>query len=386
MKAEFKRVLSPPKSSFFLFGPRATGKSTWLGRQLHADLVINLLKAKDFLKYSKNPNLLSEAISGNPSIKCVVIDEIQKIPELLDEVHSIIYEKQDSLQFILTGSSARKLKTVDSNLLAGRALVRKFYPLTAVEIGENFDIEKALRFGLLPKVWTLDSDAERNDLLYAYVVTYLREEIQREALVRNIPGYSSFLEHMALRNAQVINLNNIAKEVGVARSTVQGYLQILEDTLLGISLNPIHLKAKVKEVSNPKFYFFDCGVVRALINELDEGTKNIKGYLLETYVLHELRAYSDYHSKRYNFHYWGTPSENEVDFIISTGSKMVGVEVKSSTRWKKEFNFGLKTLLKEKKIIKGYGVYMGTDVLNVDGIIVIPATQFSKYLTQNSLF
>lgn len=382
----FKRSLRPPNSSFFLFGPRATGKTTWLTKQANADLFINLLKSSEFLRYSKHPEELSQIIQANPSWKCIVIDEIQKVPALLDEVHSLIFEREGQVRFILSGSSARKLKKSGVNMLAGRALVRRLSPLTGLELQKDFDLQKSLSFGMLPQVWTISTEEEKIDYLYAYVETYLKEEIQQEALTRNLPAYSSFLEHMALRNSQVINLQNLSKEIGVARTTLKGYLEILEDTLLGYSLSPIQLKAKVKEVATPKFYFFDTGVIRALSNSLNENFDTIKGSLLETYILHELMAHSNYNNKHWQFNYWATPNQTEVDFIISSGQNRVGIEIKSAAHWKDKFSFGLNILLAEGKIKKALGVYTGDEIIQKGHVTVIPAAKFSMYLVENDFF
>lgn len=382
---KFNRQLVPPKASFFLFGPRATGKSTWLRDQVQPNLTIDLLRSSDFLRFSNHPEELRANVEGSRP-KRVVIDEIQKVPSLLDEVHSLLFDFEEQVQFILTGSSARKLKRSRANLLAGRALVRRFHPLTGSEIGDNFGIEKALRFGLLPKVWNLETEAEKRDYLYSYVETYLREEIQQEASVRNLPSYTAFLEHFALRNAQVINLQNVSQETGIARTTLNGYLDILEQTLLGIRLAPIKLKAKIKEVATPKFYFFDPGVVRGLSLTLDEDLGSQKGYLLETYVLHELQSHADYSGERLSFHYWATPSDNEVDFIVSKGKSVVGIEVKSSQRWDLDFNRGLNTLLEGGKIKKAFGVYLGNEKQKKGKVTVLPAHTFSQFLYKGGLF
>jgi predicted AAA+ superfamily ATPase len=381
------RSLVPPKDSFFLFGPRATGKSTWLNQNLKADFFIDLLKSKDFLRFSQHPEDLSDLVKGNPKWKCIVIDEIQKVPHLLDEIHSLIFSSHNKLQFILTGSSARKLKREHANLLAGRALVRKFHPITGYELATNLNINELLEFGMLPRIFGLKTIDEKKDYLYSYVETYLKEEIQQEALTRNLPAYSKFLEHLALRNSQVLNLQNLSSQIGVARTTLKGYLEILEDTLIGQTLQPLHLQAKVKEVSTPKFYFFDTGVVRALSQTLDDPLDSIsKGSQLETYILHELVSYSDYFQKRWNFYYWGTPSDSEVDFIISHGKTNFGIEVKSSVKWKDEFNKGLNILIDAGKIKKGFGVYLGNEIIQKDRIVVIPAKQFSQILTENKFF
>jgi len=380
-----ERVLQVPKESFFLFGPRATGKTTWLREQIKADYYIDLLKSKEYLRFSQKPHELSEIIEANPSWKCIIIDEIQKAPQLLDEIHSLIFESKNKLKFILTGSSARKLKKSSTNLLAGRALIRKFHPLMATELKKKFSINESLRFGMLPRIWGLENQQERIDYLYSYVESYLKEEIQQEALTRNLPAYSKFLEHMAIRNSQVINLQNLSQQIGVARTTLKGYLEILEDTLLGFSLPSIQLKAKVKEVATPKFYFFDTGVINTLTHSLEEDIKNNLGSLLETYILHELISFSDYNNKRWQFYYWGTPGDTEVDFILSAGKKNIGIEVKSSTTWDKSYNYGLNVLLEEKKIQKAYGVYLGNEMIKKDNILVLPAKSFSTYLMNNDL-
>jgi predicted AAA+ superfamily ATPase len=381
-----KRILPLPEKSFFLFGPRATGKSTWLKNQVKPDFIVDLLKARDFQRYSTDLGYLREVIEANPKYKTIVIDEIQKLPGLLDEVHSLIFDYKDRLQFILTGSSARRLKTQNVNLLAGRAIVRHFHQFSRVEIPSQFKLDVCLKYGMLPEVWNLKTEEEKKDYLVSYVETYLKEEVQQEAAVRSLPSYLRFLEHFALRNAQVINLQNLSQEVGVARTTLTGYLDILEQTLLGFRLLPIHLKAKVKEVSKPKFYFFDTGIVRALSKTLDDDFRDEHGQLLETYILHELRTFCDYFQPRAVIHYWGTPGENEVDFILSKGKDFIGIEVKSSKNWSNEFSFGLKTLLDAGKIRKAIGVYQGKDILKKGEIMIYPLQDFVELLFARKIF
>lgn len=371
-----KRILTPPKGSFFLLGPRATGKSTWLKDQVKPDMIVDLLKARDFQKYSTNPDLLREIIGANPNYKTVVVDEVQRLPDLLNEVHSLIFESNNKIRFILTGSSARKLKRKNVNLLAGRAVVRNFHPFSMIEIKSQFKIDMALKYGMLPQIWNIKDEEEKKDYLSAYVDTYLKEEVQQEAAVRSLPSYLIFLEHFALRNAQVINIQNLSREIGVPRTTLNGYLDILEQTLLGYKVAPIHLKAKVKEVSTAKFYFFDSGVVRALAKRLDENLDTDKGALFETLVLHELKIYSDYFAQRWEINYWGTPSDNEVDFIVSKGSSRIGIEVKASSKWSKNFNLGLETLISSGKIKHAYGVYLGDEKLKSGNVTVFPLKTF----------
>lgn len=381
-----QRILKKPEKSFFLLGPRATGKSTWLKEQVRPDFIIDLLKARDFQKYSTNLTLLREVVEGNPKFKIIVIDEIQKLPELLDEVHSLIFDSDNKLQFILTGSSARKLKKKNVNLLAGRALIRYFHPFSMLEVEKKFKIDLALKYGMLPQVWNLESEDEKKDYLTSYVDTYLKEEIQQEAAVRSLPSYLLFLEHFALRNAQVINIQNLAGEIGIPRTTINGYLDILEQTLLGFKLAPIHLKAKVKEVTTAKFYFFDTGVVRTLAKQLDDEMGSEKGTLLETLVLHEIKTYSDYFLQRYEINFWGTPSENEVDFIVSKGKTRIGIEVKAAKKWDKSFNAGLETLLATGKIKHAYGIYLGAERLKNSNINVFPLQKFISFMHEGKLF
>jgi predicted AAA+ superfamily ATPase len=383
----YKRSLNPPKSSFFLFGPRGTGKSTWLKDNFKPDLRIDLLRSKELLELSSDPSLLRKRILSLSENSKIVIDEIQKLPQLLDEVHSIIFDFDNKYQFALTGSSARKLKRNHANLLAGRAVKRLFYPLTQKELRGDFNLDHCLAFGSLPAVVNLDDYDDKKDFLYSYVDTYLKEEIQTEAAVRNIPNYNRFLKHAALRNGHVVNINSLSRDAGVARSTLDGYFKILEDTLLGIFIEPLHLKAKVKEVSNPKFYFFDCGVVRCLSNELENPVGiHEKGLLLETYFLNEIRAYSSYFKKKWEIYYWGTPSGGEVDFIIVEGKKKIGIEIKASQSWKKEYDHSLGVLVSEKKIDKAFGVYLGEHKINSGKIQVLPLLDFLNLLNSDKLF
>lgn len=375
------RLLTVPKDSFFLFGPRGTGKSTWLKTAFKADVNIDLLRSENYFEYSQNPSLLRSRLLAKKSKKLtVVIDEIQKVPELLNEVHALIEDFPGVFHFALTGSSARKLRRSEANLLAGRSLTRYFFPLVFKEIGSRFNIEKTLKFGTLPKIFSLEDDSDKVDYLRAYTQTYLKEEIQQEALVRNLPSYVRFLKHLALSNGQVLNLSNISREAGISRAPLENYMSILADTLLGTLLEPIHLKAKVKEVSTPKFYFFDCGVVEALSGNIGESLEGRVGSLFETLVFNELRAYSEFSKKHFEIYYWGTPSSNEVDFVLIKGKKAIGVEVKYSRKWKSEFSNGLDVLLAAKKIQKAYVVYRG-DHEEIHGEIhAIPFKDFCNLL------
>ena len=304
---------------------------------------------------------------------------------LLNEVHSLIFDFEDKYQFALTGSSARKLKKENANLLAGRAITRQFFPLSSHELIDDFSIESILQYGSLPRVINLKTKEDKIDYLTSYVETYLREEIQQEAVVRNLQAYNRFLKHAAIMNGQVVNLSNISREAAIPRATLDGYFSILKDTLLGDFIEAIHLKAKVKEVSTPKFYFFDCGVVRAIRNELREPLGSEKGFLLENLILNELKMVSSYRSLGWQINYWGVPSGGEVDFIISQGKKHIGIEIKTSKSWRKDYSKGLTTLLAENKIHKAIGIYLGKEKLKEDGIEIYPIEKFLKLLWSQQL-
>ena len=375
---------TPKKQNFFLFGPRGTGKSTWLKEQFKADLVIDLLNSTQFLAYKNNPHLLSEKVSALPFGSKILIDEIQKIPELLDEVHLIIFDKKNNYQFALTGSSARKLKRSNANMLAGRAINKNFFPLLIDELSgtEKISIEKILQFGTLPQSITTQDIQEKIEYLSSYVETYLKEEIQQEALTRNLDQFMRFLKISSITNAQITNWSNIARDTGISRSTVVGYYEILIDTLLGWTLPAFQAKAKIKEVSHPKFYWFDTGVLRTLQNLIHEPLDQTeKGVLFETLVCNEARALNSILGIGAELYYWRTVSGNEVDLILKRGKRAIGIEIKAKNNWKKEDHYGLQTLLDEKKINTALGIYLGNDPLQVEeNIRVIPLNQLSQEL------
>lgn len=372
----FKRELKVPEKSFFLFGPRGTGKSTWLEESYPGALYVDLLKNKTYLELFRNPEILTQMIEGiNP--EWVIIDEIQRLPILLNEVHALIFKYKNKIKFALTGSSARKLKRHEVNMLAGRAITRHFFTLTSFELGKDFNIEQVLKYGTLPISVNNEKIEDKIDFLESYVETYLREEIQQEALVRNLLSFNRFLSISAILNAQQLNLSNIARETGISRSTVQGYFSILEDTLIGDLLPAFQLRAKVKEVAAPKFYFFDPGVVRTLSGQLRTPLSNEeKGFLFETFIYGELKAANHYLGLGREFYYWKTPSGNEVDFICKKGNDVIGIEVKSSTSWKDSYNQGLSVLLEENKISTGIGVYLGDKKLKKNNITIYPLADF----------
>ncbi len=371
----YSRILDLPEKSFFLFGPRGTGKSVWLEQRLgHADLSINLLKSGEYLRYKRDPSLLAQEAAALPNRRpWIIIDEVQKLPELLDEVHALLFESVQGYRFALSGSSARKLKRSHANMLAGRALLKRMFPLSMLEVREDFSLPDALRYGQLPLSVTSVSRTEKVEFLDAYVETYLKEEIQQEALVRNLDSFYRFLSVAGMISGQLLNIANIARDVGVARSTVQGYFGILEDTLLGWYLPAYRNRAKVKEVAHPKFYLFDCGVQRALMGRhRDEPSAVETGALFEAFVLNEFRALNAWRSHGAQFFYWRTEAGNEVDLIWKRGEQAAGFEIKSSNVWQEKFNKGLNVLLQTGDIGHAFGVYRGERVLKVGKVTVLP--------------
>lgn len=322
-----------PEGSFFLFGPRQVGKTTLL-RKSRFDLAVDLLDPELQLLYNKTPNLLQQQVDELPANARVWIDEVQRVPKLLDVVHGLMEEKPKA-QFVLCGSSARKLRHGASNLLGGRALYRTLHPLTSQELGEAFDLESVLAFGSLPKVYTALQQKrvpEARDLLKAYVITYLREEIKAEALVRNLQGFQNFLDVAAAQYAEQINFSGVSSDCRVALSTVREYYSILEDTLIGFFLFPF-LRSQRKRMSHsPKFYFFDNGVTRALLGTLqDKPTLAEKGRLFEQWIAQELVRINDYQQKDWKFSFWRTGHGAEVDLLISRGPKLLyAIECKFS--------------------------------------------------------
>jgi uncharacterized protein len=326
----FNRIidLSNLRSSAFVFGPRMTGKTTLL-RSLGIKCFFDLLDPDQELKYRLQPRLFWEQISVLPAKSKIIVDEIQKVPELLNYVQMGI--DQSGHEFILSGSSARKLKRGSANLLGGRALDLHIHPLTLSEIGQGFRVENALRFGTLPKIHSLVLEGNTDlaqGLLRSYCTTYIKEEIQAEAIVRNIGPFQRFLAIAAQSNGQVIEFSNISRECSVPASTVKEFYQILEDTLIGFFVWPHDRNERKK--ARPKFFFFDCGVTRALQNRLqDPPTPEEAGFLFETWFIGEVRRLHDYHNLPFDISFW-RDSQHEVDLVLTKNSRpMLAIECKS---------------------------------------------------------
>ncbi len=374
----FSRVTQPPKASFFLLGPRGTGKSTWILEHFRNAKIYDLLDLSECLRLERDPHQLGRELELLAPGSWVIIDEVQKIPALLDEVHRFIEKR--GLRFVLCGSSARKLKRSGANLLAGRAEVVRMNPLLSVEMGQEFDLEKAMLFGTLPKA-VMGGDAR--GFLMAYAALYLNEEIRAEALTRNVGAFSRFLEVAARQNGQVTNASNIARDAGVGRTTVQNYFEILEDTLLGSWLLPWKLKPGNKQVAHPKFYLFDSGVARALSGRVAYApTPEECGPLLETLVGNEIRAYLQKYHPGWRMNFWRTHDDVEVDFVVETDWGYAAVEVKAASTWRSQYSLGIKTLREElaPRETRAFGVFRGPVAAKYGEIEVLPVGEFLSRL------
>lgn len=386
MLAMHARHLTLPTRSFLLLGPRGTGKTTWLRGTLPKALWYNLLLDRELLRLMRDPGQFRREIEALPRGSWVVVDEVQKLPALLNEIHDALSSSPRRWRFALTGSSARRLRREDVNLLAGRVVSRRMLPLTLSEIAKDVPVDDLLRFGGLPLVRTERSIASRIDLLEAYVETYLAQEVRAEAAVRSLESFTRFLEVAALANAQVTNVAALARDSAVARPTVQGYFEVLQDTLIGTWLPAWRPRAKVKEIRHPKFYLFDTGVARALSRRLREPLDSAeRGPLLETLVFHELNAQIAYSQCGGELSYYRTPSGAEVDFVWHRGARNVGIEVKAAVRWRSEDGRALKDLHAAKVLKSCHAVYLG-DVAMRDGpISVQPLAAFLKSLSSGKV-
>lgn len=326
------------KYSLFLFGARGTGKSTLVEStyNLEKSLYINLLDPTEEDEFSRNPKKLIDLVEAMPAEhRHVIIDEIQKIPKLLDVVHLLIESKKCKKYFILTGSSARKLKAKGVNLLAGRAFVYHLYPFSFLEVADQFTLEAALMHGMLPKTFEFDSEQDKKQFLQAYTLTYLKEEVWGEQLVKNLDPFRRFLEVAAQANGKIINYSNIARDTGVDDKTVKNYFSILEDTLLAFILEPFTNSFRKRLGKAPKFYFFDVGIARSLARMLNTTPKSGTSYygeLFESFIITESMKLATYHQKEYKFSYLMTSTGAEVDLVVERpAEKTLLIEIKSAT-------------------------------------------------------
>jgi predicted AAA+ superfamily ATPase len=376
------RFLNIPNQSFFLFGPRGTGKSTWLEASIPSALRIDLLDPATLRAYLINPEYLEQIVLSGQQ-KQIIIDEVQKVPDILSVVHRLI-EMKKGWQFILTGSSSRKLKRIGVDLLAGRAMVRHMHPFMAAELSDHFKLEHALQYGLLPGAFTSESPA---DFLRAYLDLYLKEEVQAECLVRNIGHFARFLEAVSFSHASILNVSNIARECQLSRASVEGYLSVLEDFSLSFQLPVFSRRAKRELISHRKFYYFDAGVFHFLRAKgpLDIETE-IQGAALEGIVAQHLRAWNDYQGSPHTISYWRTRNGLEVDFIVYGESTFYAIEVKNSTKINPADLRGLNEFCTDYPEAKPLFLYRGKDRLKIAGVDCIPITEFLKTLTSHCGF
>lgn len=383
MKYSFNRSINLPRDiheSFFLWGPRQTGKSTLLKQRYPKAIWIDLLKADEFRRYMQNPEWLRTELLAKSQNRQVVIDEVQKVPQLLDEVHWLIENR--SIRFALCGSSARKLKRGNANLLGGRAIRFELFGLVSKELGKEFDLNRMLNHGYLPRHY-LSSSPYR--LLNSYISDYLREEIAAEGLVRNLPAFSNFLNCASLSDGELVNYSTIARDCGVSSHTVKEYYQILVDTLLGNWVPSYKKRPKRRVIGLSKFYLSDVGVVNILAkrNNLEPGSA-LFGKAFENWVAHELRAYNHYMEKFIEISYWRLANGMEVDFILN--DMEVAIEAKATRKVTWDHLKGLRNLAKDHpNVTKRIVVCLESKTRIEDGIIILPVNEFCNMLWEGEI-
>lgn len=391
---KFDRIYKRSEKSTLLLGPRGTGKSTFFKNELKPDLTLDLLRHSTFRQLSLDPSSLEAMVSHLKKKQSVFIDEIQRLPELLNEVHRLIEEK--GLVFFLTGSSARKLRRAGTNLLAGRAASKKIFPLCLREIGGSRPLEYLIEFGQLPKAVTETDGRAANEFIFSYVETYLKEEIFQEALVRNLSEFSKFVELAGQYHGQILNFENISRELGKSGDTVKSWFQILQDTLVGYILEPYPLNIVARESKHPRFYYFDCGVARAAegLTSLTEAAER-RGHYFESIILNELKVYLEVQGLPYKIYYYSAANTGDIDFIvelkkksISSPAKLVCIEVKLAKNWKPEFGNILQKIQAEKpkEIIKTIGIYSGDRRLTKGALSILPLDDFVSLLWKEEFF
>lgn len=376
---KIKRFLKPEGGSFFLFGPRGTGKTTWLKETFPKAIYIDLLDDREYRKFIARPESLLETVDLAlvKKTETIIIDEVQKVPAMLSLVHQQM-EKHKELRFVLTGSSARKLKRTGVDLLGGRALLKQCYPFMAAEISDQFKLKEHLSLGLLPVV--LSAEMPRR-VLESYISLYLKEEVMQEGLVRNIEDFSRFLETISFSHGSLINISEIARESDVSRKTVEGYIQVSHDLLLSRELPVFTRRAKRILIKHTKFYFFDCGVFTALRprGPLDR-KEEIEWAALEGMVLQHLSAWIHYGNREAKLYFWRTKSGTEVDFILYGEDLFIALEVKNSDKIRKKNLNGLKAFKTDYPEASLVFLYRGREERMIDGIVCLPVESFLKKL------
>lgn len=367
----------PTDESFFLFGARGTGKSTWCLKEYSDAERLDLLAPDILRSFTAKPERLREYTLGQPDGTTIIIDEVQKVPALLSVVHSIM-ELKKGYRFILTGSSSRKLKQAGVDMLAGRAYLRTMYPFMAGELGDSFSLSTALEQGMLPIVW--DSPSPK-DVLKSYVGVYLQEEVMMESLVRNLGNFSRFLEAVSFSHGQVLNISNVARDCSVQRKSVEGYISVLEDLLLASRVPVFARRAKRAVTVHPKFYYFDAGVFRSLrpSGPLDK-PEEIRGAALEGLVFQHLIAWAEYGRRDVRLYYWRTRSGTEVDFVLYGKGCFWAIEVKNTKEVRGRDLKPLKSFRNDYPECTALFLFRGERPMKIDGILCIPVDLFLQEL------
>ena len=380
-----REVVFPPKGSFFLLGPRQSGKSTLLRERFGKQAwILDLLQSDLFLGYSKDPAQFrreAEYRIEKEGLRVICVDEIQRIPALLNEIHALI-EKTDC-RFVLSGSSARKLRRESVNLLGGRAAECRLFPFTVAELGKSFDLETALHHGTLPQVWGRPV-GERREKLTAYVHTYLQEEIRAEGLSRNLGGFSRFLDLAGQQSGEILNASAMARECGLPIRTVQSYYEILDDTLIGLRLPGWRHTVRKQLSSHPKFYLFDTGVTNALNGLLGGGVDaRLKGKLFEQFLVLETQRRLSYAQSEIRMYYWRTNHGAEVDLVLEKhGKTIAAVEIKYSENITSGQFSGIHSFLEENPRVPAYMVCRAPRPFQLKGVTVLPWKSYLEKLAE----
>jgi len=374
------RFFQDTSQSYFLFGPRGTGKSTWVKQHLKTALYIDLLAPEIFRSYSAKPERLRNIAEAQNSVSTIVVDEIQKVPQLLDVIHQMM-EQHPEWRFVLTGSSARKLKRSGVDLLAGRAVLKSMHPFMAAELEDKFSMENALTIGMVPL--TINS-VSPEQTLNAYATLYIREEVQMEGLVRNIGAFNRFLESASFSHGAVLNISDVARDCQVGRKTVEGYFSILEDLLLAFRIPVFTKRAKRNLTFHPKFYYFDAGIFRSIrpAGPLDS-PQEIDGAALEGLIAQQLRAWISYSGDLCNLYFWRTKSGNEVDFVVYGKDTFLAIEVKNSAKIHSKSVKGLLAFKENYPEAQTCLLYRGKERIKIKNVLCIPCEEFLLNLIPN---
>lgn len=372
-------VKSKLDEGMFLFGARQTGKSTLLKERFKGEIYYDLLDPDLRKFFKRNPNALKDALWEKPAGTLVIIDEIQKVPELLDIVHTLMVEK--GLHFILSGSSARKLKRSGANTLGGRAIPETLYPLVWPEV-TGFQLDRAVQNGMIPRHYMVPDATKR---LKAYVEVYLNEEIREEGEVRELDAFERFMEVAAISDGEMLNYTNIASDCGVSTKTVQSYFQILYDTLIGYEIPAYRKVVKRKILQAPKFYYFDVGLANYLMgrHSLKRGTDDY-GHAFEHLIIQEIIAYKGYNDKKDNISYWRTYDRKEVDVVI--GDAKLAIEIKSSEQVKTKYKAGLRAFKEEHPDCRLMLVSLEPVTRKTEDIEMVYVLDFFKMLWNGEIF